>query len=120
MKRFRPVVHAILGLLLLVQGFAVASASSKVAAAGDNASAAAAMPCHGEHHGDQGGGSKHMSCCDADCPDMMSCALGAMAMASAQTFEIVAPQQAMFPALVAAPATLPPPSFLRPPIASHA
>lgn len=115
MNRFRPALNAILGLLLMVQGVAVASTEMAMPALGDTASTMAAMPCHG----DQNSGGEPQSCCDSDCPNMASCALGHLAVASAQGAEFVGELHPAYPALVLAPATLPPPSFLRPPIAFH-
>jgi hypothetical protein len=68
MKRFRPLLNAVLGLMLCVQGLAIAAAP--VAVAADEAESAMAMPCHGD------AADVACDCCDGDCPDMASCVVG--------------------------------------------
>lgn len=118
MKRHRPWLAAVLGLLFLIQGFAVAAAEhaslkQDSAATGQEAS----VPCAG--HMDAGAGEvPQASCCDADC-DMASCAMGHLALATA-TPAIAAPASAAAPVAPAAqPVSSTPESHFRPPIAFH-
>lgn len=117
MKRFRPALNAVIGLLFMVQGVAVASAEITPLDAGDISAeaSAAAVPCHG----DQTGGTDLDSCCDADCPNMAACALGHIAAASAQSVPIAAAQHPLRAATVLPPLASAPPSHLRPPISLH-
>ena len=69
MKRHRPLIAAFLGLMLCVQGLAIAAAPVDLAA--DEAESAMEMPCHGES-----ADVAACDCCDGDCPDMASCAIG--------------------------------------------
>lgn len=114
MKRHHPLLAAVLGLMLCVQGLAIAAAPVDVAA--DEAESTMEMPCHGDSSD-----VAPCDCCDGDCPDMASCAIGHF---------FAAPPSAVAPlepaAQVAASrigwslqtAVLPLP--VRPPIASHA
>lgn len=117
MKRFRPALNLIVGLLLLVQGVAAASTSVAPLDAADPAAdvAMAAMPCHG----DMSAGASESSCCDADCPNMAACAMGHIATASMHGFDAVAASQPVQSLSVLAPVALAPPSLLRPPISFH-
>lgn len=87
MKRYRPLLSVLLGLMLLVQGFAVSAAPKAKwpdAAHVQNA-AQAEMPCHAQKavkvKSEQTSKSDR-SCCNAGCPDMSTCALGHFTIAS--------------------------------------
>jgi hypothetical protein len=69
MKRHHPLLAAVLGLMLCVQGLAIAAAPVDVQP--DETEAAMEMPCHGES-----ADVAACDCCDGDCPDMASCAIG--------------------------------------------
>jgi hypothetical protein len=117
MNRLRPYVSAFLGLVLLVQGFAVAAAGHPAAAA-DAAAAqavadAAMMPCHGSAASDR---ATTPNCCDEACPDMTTCALGHLALATSLQVAVVPPSSDFVAGLVPAPATVTSQSLLRPPI----
>jgi hypothetical protein len=116
MTRLRAALNLLVGLVLLVQGFAVAAAP--LAAVSDNGSvqttaATSAMPCHGDQTPD---GPAHPSCCDEACPDMTSCALGHLAVTPLLRLEVAAPSHDFIAATVPVPATFTPQSRLRPPI----
>lgn len=118
MKRHRPLLSAVLGLMLCVQGLAIAAAPVDVAAAQaeSTADSAMAMPCHG----DSAAGAP-CDCCDGDCPDMASCVIGhffAAPPSTAALFEPAAPVAVATGgwSLQTAVLSLP----VRPPIASHA
>jgi hypothetical protein len=69
MVKLRPLLAAVLGLMLWVQGLAIAASPLDVAA--QPAQSAMEMPCHG--------GATDVApcdCCDGDCPDMASCVIG--------------------------------------------
>lgn len=68
MKRLRPLLVAVLGLMLWFQGMAIAAAP--VAMAADEAESAMEMPCHGDS------ADVACDCCGGDCPDMVSCVIG--------------------------------------------
>lgn len=71
MRKRRPFLTAVLGLLFCVQGLAIAAAPVELPA--DEADSAMEMPCHG--------GSADVAacdCCDGDCPDMASCVIGSL------------------------------------------
>lgn len=114
MKRHRPLIAAFLGLMLCVQGLAIAAAPVDVAA--DDAESTMEMPCHGES-----ADVAACDCCDGDCPDMASCAIGHFFAAPPSA---AAPLEPAVQAAVAATGwslqtavrSLP----VRPPIASHA
>jgi len=114
MTRLRPFIHAILGLVLLVQGFAVAAADRRIDLSNPDATVASeqAMPCHDGMSGAAG-------CCEADCPDMASCALSHIATAPAATPLVARPaaRPISTPTLMSSAAA--PRSLLRPPIALH-
>jgi hypothetical protein len=114
MKRHRPLIAAVLGLMLCVQGLAIAAAPVDMPA--DETEAAMEMPCHGD--------SAELApcdCCDGDCPDMASCAVGHFFAAPPSA---VAPLEPAAQAAAAATGwslqtavlSLP----VRPPIAAHA
>src|ERR1051326_7884852 len=72
MRRHRTWISILLGLVLVLQGFAVSAATRAPMA---KAAAMADAPCHGHSDAMK---SRH-NCCDESCPDMTSCALGAFA-----------------------------------------
>jgi hypothetical protein len=114
MMRFRPLLTALLGLLFWVQGMAMAAAPVDVPA--DAADSAMEMPCHGDATE-----LAPCDCCDGDCPDMASCAVGHFFTAPPSAVAPVAPAaQALAAAggwsLKTAVLSLP----VRPPIALHA
>lgn len=85
MKRFRTFLSMLLGLVLLVQGFAVSAAPRAKLAEGAPASASvmADMPCHAQKAMKQDdSGKQDRACCNASCPDMTTCALGHLASAA--------------------------------------
>ncbi len=69
MEKLRPFVAAVLGLMLCVQGAAIAAAP---VAAAQTADSAMDMPCHG----DEAPSASHCDCCDGDCANMAGCAIG--------------------------------------------
>jgi hypothetical protein len=85
MKRDRTWLNLLLGLVLLVQGFAVAAAPRGMARHATPAAEAASMPAHCPGMAASGEASDHAgpSCCDESCPDMTTCALGHYAAAIA-------------------------------------
>lgn len=116
MKPLRTFLHAVLGLLLLVQG-AVAPVAGVTLPQGESpAAATGSVPCH---H-DDGAGSAAPSCCDASCPDMATCAGANLALAAAGPAP--SPPSADGFKLVSADVSLPAPRatfLLKPPIALH-
>jgi len=116
MKRLRPVVHVLLGLVLMVQGIAVAAAERGVQepeAVAAAASTDTVVPCH------EGAPVTAASCCDEACPDMTTCALSHLATAPAAAPVIGHATSSVPSASTREPDTAPRPSFLRPPIAPH-
>ncbi len=122
MNRNRTLLSMLLGLVLLVQGFAV-SAAPRASLSEDAAvtvNVMADMPCHGQMtaQADETG-DQHSSCCDENCPDMTTCALGHLA--SVATVSLAMPQPARaergFTPVLALSRTSG--SLLRPPIALH-
>jgi hypothetical protein len=106
MNRHRTLLSVLLGLMLLVQGYA--------------ASATTQPPCHGQAATSaEGHGAPAGDCCKSHCPDMASCAQGAMAAPAAFSLAIASAVQAQpsfAPMRVLTRAsTLP----LRPPITLH-
>ncbi|HBG31982.1 MAG TPA: hypothetical protein DDW98_15390 [Gammaproteobacteria bacterium] len=122
MNRVRTLLSVLLGLVLLVQGFAVSAAPRAKLSEGAPAfvSVVADMPCHAQkaaktdHAGEQA-----RSCCNASCPDMTTCALGHLA--SVATISVALPQltraENRFTPVLAVSRV--PNSLLRPPIALH-
>lgn len=122
MKRFRTLLSVLLGLVLLVQGFAVSAAPHAKPSEGAPASASvmADMPCHAQKTMKQDdSGKQDRACCNASCPDMTTCALGHLAAVA--TVSVGLPQAARaerrFTPVRVATRTLNAP--LRPPIAFH-
>lgn len=131
----RPWLSAALGLMLLVQGVAVASAPLGLPAAPARAAApeaaapevaTEATPCHGDAvtavaaAPEPAPDSAPCDCCDADCVAMGACAFGHLAAMSVLHVSFVpAPQ----PAIAAPERAVPRVSIssrLRPPIVLHA
>lgn len=122
MNRFRTLLSMFLGLVLLVQGFAVSAAprAKLPAEAPASVSALADMPCHAQKAvKSDDSGKQDPSCCNENCPDMTTCALGYLAFVA--TMSVVMPQPARaepsFTPALAVSRTLS--SLLRPPIARH-
>jgi hypothetical protein len=120
MQRHRTLVSLLLGLILLVQGYAVSAApvAQVRAAAMTGMAAMADMPCHAKMA--KGSAKQMPPCCNADCPDMTTCMLGHLA--------VTAPASQLPPLPDVAPSSwLPPPAKLaqqsspvfRPPITLH-
>lgn len=77
MKRSRTGLSLFLGLMLLVQGFAVSAAYP--AMPDDPAAVVVEVDCHGNPvHGSPTVSTRH-DCCDTACPDMSTCLLGHLA-----------------------------------------
>ena len=124
----RPLIHALLALVLLAQGISASAAGLVIARAGTQqqlqsqpaeAAMRSAMPCH---HGAAKvaaapAPSKRPPCCNAACPDMLSCALATLALASAPALPLHWAQglPAAAEPLAASP-TAPPGASFRPPI----
>ena len=122
MKSLRPLLSSVLGLVLLVQGVAVASAphgllSRDAAAAQD--SAAAEMPCHRDAQTPDPVDTGTCACCDGDCPNMSGCAFGHLAAVPAIKLQVAPVEQAVIAARDRSAETVALPFRLRPPI-SHA
>ncbi|PXV63711.1 hypothetical protein [Sinimarinibacterium flocculans] len=122
MNRIRTLLSMLLGLVLLAQGIAVSAAprASLSAAPALSATVMADMPCHGQmaSQADEMG-EQQPSCCDENCPDMTTCALGHLA--SVAMVSLALPQPAgvgrgLTPVIAASRTTG---SLLRPPIALH-
>jgi hypothetical protein len=124
MSAFRARLSALLATLMLLQGVAVASAPAMATPAETSAAAEAVTalpPCHGAAAVDAAtpAPADPHGCCDAGCPNMTTCLLGAYA-------PVGLPALARLTATVetavfrAAPLPLPPPrARLRPPIPLH-
>ena len=112
MARLRPWLAAVLGLMLSVQGLAIAAADDAASAA----EAAAQMPCHG----DEAPAVPPCDCCDGDCSNMTGCVVGSFLGAA----PVLVPADPPAPAAVAARTwsakTAVSPLPLRPPITSNA
>lgn len=107
--RTRTWLAALLGLLLLLQGYAVAAAPRASAAE-------APCPMHAQGLPD----AAQPDCCDADCPSMATCLLAHFVAIPELALAIV-PAADERPAFMAARARAGnPASPLRPPIALHA
>jgi hypothetical protein len=115
MKSFRMFLHAVLALMLLVQG-AAASVAGATLPQVDQAAAMGDVPCHDADPADAG----KPSCCDASCPDMMTCAGANLALAAAPL--ATSPESTDGFTLVRGDVALPAPRatfLLKPPIAFH-
>ena len=123
MTSLRPLLSALLGLALLVQGVAVAatplaSAPSEPVAA--QQSAPDAMPCHGDVQKADPADMPPCDCCDDGCADMSGCAFGHLALVSAVRLQLAPVAQSVSVTPDRAADSVPPPSRLRPPISFHA
>lgn len=116
MKSLRPLLNVVLGLALLVQGVAFASAPPVLAASGSAAAVASALPCHG----DEAAPADAAPCCDSACPDMLSCALAHMALAPASGLQLAPARSGSIAAPDRAADSVSLSTRLRPPIAFHA
>jgi hypothetical protein len=107
MSASRSLLHVALALLFFVQTFAVAAAERSPARA-----TMQAMPCHSAH-----GSAAKPSCCNAACPDMLSCALAAISLPSA-AFAWPAIAEPLPAGVIASPRypAAPPGAAFRPPI----
>lgn len=122
MKRHRTLLSVLLGLVLLVQGYAVSAAPhAKLSdAAGALVTAQVKTPCHAQQADmEDAAGEQQRPCCNVGCPDMTTCALGHIAAAAVMS---VALPQAAHAEIAFAPVhavsrmlSLP----LRPPITLH-
>jgi hypothetical protein len=113
MKRFRPLLAAVLGLMLWFQGMAMAAAPVELAT--DQAESAMEMPCHGDS------AEVACDCCGGDCPDMASCVIGSFFAAMPATSAPLAPAVQTVAASHAWSLKTAVPSLpVRPPIVSHA
>lgn len=121
MKPLRPLLSSVLGLVLLVQGVAVASAPYAPTAdeAATQESAAAAMPCHGDAPAPDPVDTGTCACCDGDCPNMSGCAFGHLAAMPPIKLQLPPVRQAVLTALDRSADSVALPFRLRPPI-SHA
>ena len=120
----RPWLNAVLGLMLLVQGVALASAPLALPPAADTEQAATdtdteAMPCHGTAPAPDTD-SAPCACCDHACPDMAACAAGHLAAAPVFQLRFAPAPQPAIAAPERAVVNVSPPLRLRPPIALHA
>lgn len=90
MQRLRPLLNTLLGLIFLVQGYAVAAAPGMAApvatsvAASTAPAAMADMPhcarmASPARQGSDDQAAAASSCCDEGCPNLTSCALGHLA-----------------------------------------
>ncbi|MDM4771381.1 hypothetical protein [Solimonas sp. SE-A11] len=80
-------MSVLLGLVLLLQGYAVSAAprANLIKALDADMAMQMDMPCHGQKADAEKAGKP--SCCNADCPDMTTCALGHIASAVSLTLE---------------------------------
>lgn len=121
MKRYRTLISILMGLVLLLQGWAVAAAPRAHLSQVASLEVMADMPCHARSSDQKpgAGGTEKPSCCNADCPDMTTCALGHFV--SVVTFTLNSPR-ADVPApvlLVVREISAAPAFLLRPPILSN-
>jgi hypothetical protein len=121
MKAVRPLIHVVVALLFLAQGVAVASTRQAVPRGVAHTAAAAAMemPCHSSPEmmqADPHGTAGKSSCCNEACPDLLSCAMSALAIPAVTGFAPVAssPAQIGFAPEFTSPA--PSGAAFRPPI----
>jgi len=124
MKSLRPLLSAVLGLALLVQGVAVAATphapKAAAAAAAAQSAPASEMPCHGKSQAAKPAAKAICPCCDGDCPDMSGCASGHFAAVPTIKLQLPPVRQAVLIAPDRAAESVALPSFLRPPIVLHA
>ena len=108
MRKLRPFLTAVLGLMLWVQGIALAAAPLP-----PTQDSAMEMPCHGDP--------APCDCCAGDCPDMAGCVIGHFFAALPATPAL--PATAVHAAVTTgawSPKTAVLPLPLRPPITVHA
>ena len=117
MTKQRPFLQAFLGLMLWVQGVAIAATPLPAAAAAEPAAAtSSAMPCHGQIVAK----AAPCDCCDGDCDNMVGCAVGSFAAQPAALLQAEAPGYIVVAARASSPLAAVVPLRLRPPITSHA
>ena len=114
MEKLRPFLAVVLGLMLWVQGFAIAAAP--VAVADEAAESAMEMPCHG----DEAPSLPPCDCCDGDCTGMAGCATGSVAGTPFVSVPAEAPLHVAIAARSWSAQTAVLPLPIRPPIVSHA
>lgn len=122
MIRCRAALSVLMGLVLLVQGFAVSAASRTNFSdkAPVSASVVAVPPCHGQMAMQPNdSGEQQPSCCNENCPDMTTCALGHLASAASVSVTLPLPLGAERTFMAVPPASRTHSSLLRPPIALH-
>jgi hypothetical protein len=124
MKSLRLFLNGVLGLALLVQGVALASAPLAFDAAAPTEIAEAAvmdeMPCHGDAQ-PAATEAAPCPCCDGGCVAMSSCAFSQPAAAiPAIRMHLGAVRQGAIAARDQPAASISLPSLLRPPISLHA
>ena len=124
MKSLRPLLSAVLGLALLVQGVAVAATphapKAAAAAAAAQSAPASEMPCHGKSQAAKPAAKAICPCCDGDCPDMSGCASGHFAAVPTIKLQLPPVRQAVLIAPDRAAESVALPFRLRPPIVLHA
>jgi hypothetical protein len=119
MHRRRPLLSAFLASLLLVQGIAVAwSVGTMPELKAASEQAMGDMPCHGAATVADAE-SERPACCDADCPDMTTCALGHMAVTTSLLVALPAAAESIPASDSRSPIDTSPPTLLRPPIHLH-
>lgn len=86
MRRLRFVIHSLLALVLCAQSLGVAMAARDLAPAHGgmqmSMESQSAMPCHAKMKMAQHGGEKP-ACCNAACPDMLTCVFAAIVLSAA-------------------------------------
>jgi hypothetical protein len=122
MRCLRLALHTLLALVLFAQSLSAAAAPRSLAQPqatlpGSSETAVASMPCHGG----QERSTPEPSCCDAACPDMLTCAFAALAPIG--DLAPLARPSAAAPPRLQTPGTAPdvtPASLFRPPISPAA
>ena len=124
MKTLRPWLSAVLGLALLVQGLAFASAPFDVAsaapAAAEEVAAMDEMPCHGDAQPETIDAAAACACCDDGCADMGGCAFGQLAAGPSIGAQFPSPPHDLIVSAERAAIRVSLPLPLRPPISFHA
>lgn len=114
MRRCRPLLSFLLGLLFLVQGLAAAAAPlPAVASEAATVMQDAMPPCHAEAMAAE---ADSAPCCHADCPDMTHCVLSQLLAAAEFSLALRGPVSTPAPRLAQPAFRHPPGSPLRPPI----
>ena len=128
MEKLRPLLAVVLGLMLWVQGIAIAAAPVAVAdmtSKGTDSFEAqrspsplksVEMPCHG----DEAPSVPPCECCDGDCTGMAGCAAGSVAGTPFVSVPAEAPLHGAIAARSWSAQTAVLPLPIRPPIVSHA